>query len=284
MGITPGIPRPGGGGLGDIPASRMLGNFGATSGPAIAVDSNQVIAWLDVPTNFAFGALSSTVIGLAGDLVDLETLVNTKADSNDSRLTNAREWTASTVSQAEAQEGTAATRRAFTAQRVRQAIVGWWVETQFETRLGAIWDATTNEGEVALYCDDGQWFFFNATFAENFRASIGAGTSNFDGLFASLVALPDTLAGYGITDALSNALFELYNQNMVSLPITGETSTGDRINSLTYGTGPSAFTRTFGYTGDRLTSITLSGAIPSGMPTVKTLTYTGNRITGTSYS
>lgn len=33
------------------------------------------------------------------------------------------------------------------------------------------------------------------------RATIGAGTSNFDGLFASLTSKPTTLAGYGITDA-----------------------------------------------------------------------------------
>lgn len=36
------------------------------------------------------------------------------------------EWTAETVSQAEAEAGTATTRRAWTAQRVRQAIIAWW--------------------------------------------------------------------------------------------------------------------------------------------------------------
>lgn len=283
MGITPGIPRPGGGGLGDIPASRMVGNFGATPGPAIAVDSNQVISWLDVPTNFAFGSLFSTVIGLAGDLVDLETLVNTKVDSNDSRLTNAREWTASTVSEAEAQEGSGTTRRAFTAQRVRQAIVGWWTETQFETRLGAIWDATTNDGEVALYCDDAQWFFFNATFAENFRNAIGAGTSNFDGLFASLVDLPNTLAGHGITDA-QQVRFETVNNNLQSLPHAINRTAG-RITSIVY-TLPntSTITKTINYTSDRVTSIVLSGATPSGISLTKTFTYTGDDLTGVSYS
>jgi hypothetical protein len=43
--------------------------------------------------------------------------------SSDSRLTNSREWTGETISQAEAEAGTATTRRAFTAQRVRQAIL-----------------------------------------------------------------------------------------------------------------------------------------------------------------
>jgi hypothetical protein len=46
--------------------------------------------------------------------------------TGDSRLTNAREWTAATVSQGEAEAGTATDRRAWTAQRVRQAIAAWW--------------------------------------------------------------------------------------------------------------------------------------------------------------
>ena len=54
------------------------------------------------------------------------TTAGTATQGNDSRLSNNREWTAATISQAEAEVGTAATRRAFTAQRVRQAIVAWW--------------------------------------------------------------------------------------------------------------------------------------------------------------
>lgn len=46
--------------------------------------------------------------------------------TSDARLTDSREWSASTVSQAEAEAGTATTRRAFTAQRVFQAIAAWW--------------------------------------------------------------------------------------------------------------------------------------------------------------
>ena len=49
-----------------------------------------------------------------------------KAATTDPRLTDAREWTAATVTQAEAEAGTDITRRAFTAQRVRQAIVAWF--------------------------------------------------------------------------------------------------------------------------------------------------------------
>lgn len=49
-----------------------------------------------------------------------------KVDSTDPRLTNSREWSEDTVAQEEAEAGTASTRRAWTAQRVRQAINAWW--------------------------------------------------------------------------------------------------------------------------------------------------------------
>lgn len=47
----------------------------------------------------------------------------------------ATEWTAETVAQAEAEAGTATTRRAWTAQRVRQAIVAWWNGSAARTQL-----------------------------------------------------------------------------------------------------------------------------------------------------
>ncbi|WIF69765.1 hypothetical protein QN096_11705 [Metapseudomonas otitidis] len=53
-------------------------------------------------------------------------LQSTKVDTTDPRLSDVREWSASTVSQAEAEAGTATTRRAWTAQRVWQAIASWW--------------------------------------------------------------------------------------------------------------------------------------------------------------
>jgi hypothetical protein len=55
---------------------------------------------------------------------------------NDSRLTDSREWTATTVEQTEAESGTATTRRAWTAQRVRQGIAAWWESVR--QSLGAI--------------------------------------------------------------------------------------------------------------------------------------------------
>lgn len=55
-----------------------------------------------------------------------------KVDNTDQRLTDAREWIGETVSQEEAEEGTATTRRAWTAQRVRQAFNAAWEESKEE--------------------------------------------------------------------------------------------------------------------------------------------------------
>lgn len=78
--------------------------------------------------------------------VSYGTTAGTAAEGNDSRLSNSREWTASTISQAEAEAGTATTRRAFTAQRVRQAIVAWW--TTIGTTVGNALLNLANPGAV----------------------------------------------------------------------------------------------------------------------------------------
>src|SRR4028118_992388 len=66
----------------------------------------------DLPLTLGNGlAVTSNVLGL---------------DPADIRLTNAREWTASTITQTDAEAGTNTTRTAWTAQRVRQALVAWW--------------------------------------------------------------------------------------------------------------------------------------------------------------
>lgn len=64
-------------------------------------------------------------LGTAADL-NVGTTAGTVCAGDDSRLSDSREWTASTISQAEAEAGISTTRRAFTAERVFQAIAAWW--------------------------------------------------------------------------------------------------------------------------------------------------------------
>ena len=70
---------------------------------------------------------------------------------NDSRLSDSREWSADTVSQAEAEAGTATTRRAYTALRVFQAIAAWWAGSAAKTKLDGIsTGATANATDAQL--------------------------------------------------------------------------------------------------------------------------------------
>lgn len=71
--------------------------------------------------------------------------------TTDSRLTDSREWTADTISQAEAEAGTSTTRRAFTAIRVFQAVAAWWAGSSAKTKLdGIATGATANATDAQL--------------------------------------------------------------------------------------------------------------------------------------
>lgn len=69
----------------------------------------------------------------------------------DGRLGDSREWLASTVTQAEAEAGTATTRRAWTAQRVFQATASWWAGSSAASKLAGIQaGATANATDAQL--------------------------------------------------------------------------------------------------------------------------------------
>jgi len=85
------------------------------------------------------------------NLDKLETAVEARSLSNDARFTDAREWTAATVDQAEAEAGSSTTRRAWTAQRVFQSIAAWWAASAAKTKLdGIATGATANSADATL--------------------------------------------------------------------------------------------------------------------------------------
>lgn len=91
-------------------------------------------------------ALAAIVPGIAPSFGSTP---GTVASGDDPRFSDAREWAASTVSQAEAEAGTATTRRAWTAQRVFQAIAAWWAASAAATKLAGIQaGAQVNPGVV----------------------------------------------------------------------------------------------------------------------------------------
>lgn len=115
---------------------------------------NAAIAALVDSSPEALNTLNELATALGNDpnfATTVATQLGGKVDSDDARLTNAREWTASTITQAEAEAGTATARRAFTAQRVRQAIVAWWVASAEKTKLdGIATGATANATDAQL--------------------------------------------------------------------------------------------------------------------------------------
>jgi len=77
----------------------------------------------------AAAVLAGTAVQPAGLASTLTGYVQT----GDARLSDSREWSATTIGQAEAEAGSATTRRAFTAQRVFQAAAAWWAATATAT-------------------------------------------------------------------------------------------------------------------------------------------------------
>jgi hypothetical protein len=87
-------------------------------------------------------------------------------------------------------------------------------------------------------------------------------------------------SGSGLTES-----FETINNNLKDYPYTISYA-GNDITNIVYNLGGGLeITKTFNYTGNKLTSIVLSGDTPVGLLYLtKTFTYTGNNITSVVYS
>jgi hypothetical protein len=77
-------------------------------------------------------------------------LAATAIQPTDSRLTDAREWSAATVTQAAAQAGTETTRRAWTVERVWQAAAAWWQSISGATGRSLAGAASPAAGRTVL--------------------------------------------------------------------------------------------------------------------------------------
>ena len=113
----------------------------------------------DIPAGIARDSEVAAAIGAHEAAADPHPGYLTAAEANaayaglsDARLSDAREWTAATIEQAEAEAGTATTRRAFTAQRVRQAIAAWWIgaSTEAGRAMAQALDATAQRTLLGL--------------------------------------------------------------------------------------------------------------------------------------
>lgn len=99
----------------------------------------------------------STHTHVVADVTGLQVALDGKQASGsyvlttDSRLSDSREWSASTVTQAEAEAGTGTGRVAWTVLRVWQAIAAWWAASSAKAKLDGIADgATANQTDAYL--------------------------------------------------------------------------------------------------------------------------------------
>lgn len=58
---------------------------------------------------------------------------------------------------------------------------------------------------------------------------------------------------------------------------------GDKLSSISYTNGTDIIVKTFGYTGENLTAVELSGDTPAGISLLKLLSYTGDSLVAINY-
>ena len=139
---------------------------------------------------------------LIGALAKIQNQLNNKANFTDSRLSDAREWTATEVSQAEAETGTATVARKWTAKRVRQAVLASSL-TGLNLTVGTA-VAATDTVLVAIGKLQKQISDAAANLAGNVRATVLTGYVN--GSAATLAATDTVLDAFGKLQAQINSL------------------------------------------------------------------------------
>jgi hypothetical protein len=105
------------------------------------------------PSTFPPSAHTHAVADVTGlqTALDGKQVAGSYVLTTDASVTNAREWSAATVTQAQAEAGIDTSRLAFTVLRVWQAIAAWWAASAAKTKLDGIASgATANLSDAAL--------------------------------------------------------------------------------------------------------------------------------------
>jgi hypothetical protein len=135
------------GGTGGYPAFSAPTGFSVT-GSGTAFIALSFATGYSLPTT-ASQASWDTAAGLAATAVQPAAL-SAYVQTSDSRLTDAREWSAATVTQAAAEAGTETERRAWTVQRVWQAAGAWWLSITGATGRSLAGASTPTAGRAVL--------------------------------------------------------------------------------------------------------------------------------------
>jgi hypothetical protein len=130
----------------------VSGGVGPT-GPSGTVSVSAPITNSGTSTSANIGLSTGAGLSAAGGSLSVSygASAGTSCQGNDARLSDSREWSASTVTQADAEAGTSTSRFAFTPLRVFQAIAAWWAASAAKAKLdGIAAGATANATDAQL--------------------------------------------------------------------------------------------------------------------------------------
>lgn len=113
---------------GTIPSSRLPSNLAATTAQRLATPRSILGVPFDGTADGPSLSLGVGLIAPTSTSINLD--FGVVASQGDARFTNSREWLAATVTQSEAQAGTDTSRKAWSVQRVWQAIGAWWLTVE----------------------------------------------------------------------------------------------------------------------------------------------------------
>jgi hypothetical protein len=253
-----------GGGSGPALSSATPQALGASAAPGSSVDASRADHVHPRPTAGQVGADASGTAAAAvaaheaaadphpGYLTPAEgnaayataaqgALAATAIQPGNAALSDSREWSADTISQAEAEAGIATTRRAFTALRVFQAIASWWNGSAAKTKLDGIASSATANSSDATLLNRANHTGTQLSSTISDLNTVLAGYQPVDSDLTALAALSTTSYGRSLL-ALADAaagrtalgLGTLATQSGTFSGTSSGTNTGDQATNLSY--------------------------------------------------